>query len=68
MKMLTVFSLVMATNMLRSLGHDMTFTAREGPYTHWNRDHLAQDAIKAGGEYLMFVDTDVVFPRRGSRR
>ena len=62
MKMLTVFSLVMATNMLRSLGHDMTFTCREGPYTHWNREHLVQDAMEAGVDYLMFIDTDVVFP------
>jgi hypothetical protein len=64
-KMFTVLSLIMATNLLRSLGHDMTFTAREGPYTHWNREHLMQDAIKGKADYLMFVDTDVGFPAEG---
>jgi GT2 family glycosyltransferase len=64
-KMHTVLSLVMATNLLRTMGHDMTFTAREGPYTHWNREHLLQDAIKEGVDYLMFVDTDVFFPAEG---
>jgi GT2 family glycosyltransferase len=65
MKMFTVLSLVMSTNLLRTMGHNMTFTVREGPYTHWNREHLAQDAIKEGIDYLMFVDTDVGFPAEG---
>ena len=64
-KMGTVCSLMMATNLIRALGHDLVFTVRAGPYTHWNREHLAQDAVKEEADYLMFVDTDVVFPAEG---
>ena len=64
-KMLTVCSLVMGTNLLRSAGYDMQFVCREGPYTHWNREHLANDALSENADYLMFVDTDIVFPTEG---
>lgn len=67
-KMLTTMSLVMATNFLRAAGHTMQITAREGPYTHWNREHLAQDAVRENADYLMFVDTDVMFPAEAIAR
>lgn len=68
MKILTACSLIMATNLLRTTGHDVWPDVHSGPYTHWNREHLMQDAIRENADYLMFVDTDVVFPIDGINR
>lgn len=68
MKMMTAMSLVMATNLLRATGHTMHLTVREGPYTHWNREHLVQDAVAQEANYLMFIDTDVAFPAEAVAR
>ncbi len=68
MKVLTACCLVMGTNLLRTLGHDLDITYSPGPYTHWNREHLAQGALKEEADYLMFVDTDVTFPPDGIAR
>ncbi len=68
MKILTAVSLMFATNLLRTSGHEMAVSVRSGPYTHWNREHLIEDAINAECEHLMFVDTDVVFPTDGILR
>lgn len=68
MKILTACSLVMATNLLRVVGHDIVMGYRAGPYTHWNREHLVQDGLKDGCDYLMFIDTDVTFPPDGIAR
>lgn len=62
MKVMTACCLVMATNLLRVVGHDIELGYSPGPYTHWNREHLVQGAIEANGDYLMFIDTDVTFP------
>lgn len=68
MKTVSACSLAMSTNFLRTLGHDLTLHARQGPYTHWNRDQLVADAERAGAEYVMFIDTDVVYPPDGIAR
>jgi GT2 family glycosyltransferase len=67
-KAMTTCSLVMATNLLRTAGHTMILTVREGPYTHWNREHLANDLKESDADALMFVDTDVMFPADGILR
>lgn len=61
MKIVTVCSLVLATNYLRATGHDTTLHVQTGPYTHWNREHLVEDAQAADASHLMFIDTDIVF-------
>ena len=65
MKVHTALSLVLATNLLRASGHGMTLHAQPGPYTHWNREHLVNQALQAGVDYAMFVDTDIAFPTDG---
>ena len=33
-----------------------------GCYIHLLREHIAEQAVKAGSDYLMFIDSDMVFP------
>ena len=39
-----------------------------GPLVHRLREHIAEQALKAGSDYLMFVDSDMVFPPDGIAR
>lgn len=65
----TTIALCLATNLLRASGHTVTIHTRLGPYTHWNREHLVNDAIElAQADYVMFVDADIVFPTDGMIR
>lgn len=65
LKTLTAFSLVSAVAFLRATGHNVHLSARQGPYTHWNREGLVDDAIDGGSDYLMMIDADLVFPADG---
>jgi hypothetical protein len=62
MKVQTALSLAVA---VKATPYDITLTARKGPYTHWNRDALVQEALESNSSHLMFIDTDVVFPHDG---
>lgn len=68
MKVMTACCLVMATNLVRTVGHDLDLVYSPGPYTHWNREHLVQSALETDADYLMFIDTDVTFPPDGIAR
>lgn len=65
MKTQTAFALVSAVQCLRETGYDVHLTARQGPYTHWNREGLVEDARSAGTDYLMMIDADLYFPSDG---
>lgn len=62
MKTKTAFCLAAAVTTTIKAGVDVHFAARSGPYTHWNRDALVEDAVNAGTGHLMMIDTDIVFP------
>ncbi len=47
---------------MRESGHPVNLIARQGPYTHWNRDDIVEDAVGAGTDYLMMIDADMSFP------
>lgn len=55
-------SLVMAICTVQASGTSIHLTARSGPYVGWNRDKIVEDAVNAGTDYLMMIDTDLVFP------
>lgn len=60
-KTYTTLSLIMATNLLTHSGHTVSLHQSSGPYTHWNREHLVRLALEHDDDYVMFVDTDVIF-------
>jgi hypothetical protein len=62
MKTKTAFCLAAAVTTTAKAGVDVHFAARSGPYTHWNREALVEDAVNAGTDHLMMIDTDMVFP------
>ncbi len=54
----TVASLVIA---VKAIGCEAHLGIRAGPYTHWNREELVQDALETNATHLMMIDTDIVF-------
>lgn len=65
MKVQTALCLAMA---IKVTPGELTFSVRRGPYTHWNREALVEDALAQECSHLMFVDTDMTFPRDGFLR
>lgn len=60
MSVQTALSLTMLVKATQS---EIVLTAEQGPYTHWNRETILRDALDAGCSHLLFVDTDVSFPK-----
>jgi hypothetical protein len=54
-------SLVAAVADLSRNGHEVALSTRGGPYTHWNREQLGEDAVEAGVGHLMMIDADMMF-------
>lgn len=62
-KLETAMSLILACCCLREKhGYDIHLSSRRGPYVGWNRDQIVEDAVNAGTDWLMMIDTDIVFP------
>lgn len=54
----------MALSLIRALHHldQVHLSPQTGPYLDENREASAQDAIAMKSDYLVFVDTDMIFP------
>lgn len=69
MKALTAAALIMSTNLARSVGHGLDVIIRPGPYTHWNREELIEEAIAgSAATHAIFVDCDITFPAQALSR
>ena len=58
-KVPTMLSLIGALGQLQ-VSHAVV--GHRGPYTHWNREKLMEQAYDMDATHLLFVDTDVTFP------
>jgi hypothetical protein len=61
----TAFCLAAVCCATRAAGIDIHLSSRTGPYTHWNRDGLVDDALEENSDYLMMIDSDLFFPAEG---
>lgn len=55
----TAMSLVSA---VKNTPVPMILSVQAGPYTHWNREAMVEEAIHDECSHVLFVDTDVTFP------
>lgn len=55
----TVMSLFMATPKVEM---PKKLVIKTGCYVHWNRNDLVRNALESRADYLMFIDSDMVFP------
>lgn len=57
----TTFSLVRGVAHLVSKGYPTKFIIKQSCYVHTNRNEIVKNALQSVVDYLMFVDSDIVF-------
>lgn len=61
----TVGSIINAISYTIKHGYNIDFDFEIGTYLHQMRNEIVYGAIKNGSDYLMFIDSDLIFPQDG---